>query len=99
VDTLIDAWVTVVNALSAAEVTQIVWGAPLKGGLAADTTQGTAAAIKAGMDMSRKSFWTNNPDTADSVPISLGGVPLFFKITNDAGDLSYGPSGPPPTRG
>jgi len=88
VDTLIDAWVVVVNALSANEVTQIVWGAPMKGNLAGDSRQGTAANIKAAMDMGRKYFWENEPDTAGSVPLSIGGNPLFHKITNDAGDLS-----------
>jgi hypothetical protein len=88
VDDLIDAWVVVVNALSAAEQTRIVWGAPTKGNLATDSTQGTAANLKAALDFASEYHWNNNPDTADSVPISIEGMPLFFKITNAAGDLA-----------
>jgi hypothetical protein len=89
VDTLIDAWIVMVNALDAAEVTKVVFCNPRGGSLAADERQGTAAAIKAAFDATQAVHdWANNPDTADSVPLSIKGHPLFFKVTNAAADLS-----------
>jgi hypothetical protein len=88
VDALIDGWVVFINAIGANERIQIVRSAPMKGNLAADSTQGTAANLKASFDFGRHQFWTNNPNTADNVPISIGGQGLFFKVTNGAGDLS-----------
>ena len=89
VDDLIDGWVTVVAALASAEKTRIVFCNPRGGGNAADERLGSAAEIKAAFDATQ---WViehiNTPDATTDVPLSMNGHPLFFKITNAAGDLS-----------
>ena len=86
VDTFMAAWETVVDALGADEVTRIVWVESTKGDLAADSTQGIDT--NATFDFGRQYYWNNNPNTADSAPLQVGGKALFFKITNAAGDLT-----------
>ena len=85
VDTLIDAWITMVDALSAAEVTQIVWVESKKGDNAEDSTQGARTTTT--YDMGRRSFWANIVDTTGDVPLEIDGKPLFWKVTNAAGDV------------
>ena len=89
VDTLVDAWVTVVAALASAEKTKVVFCNPRGGGNAADERLGSAAEIKATFDATQWVHeWQNTPDATTDVPLSLDGHPLFFKITNAAGDLA-----------
>ena len=52
-DTLIDAWVVYVNLLAANEEIKIILCDRLKGDTAADSTQGTAAVIKAAFKSNR----------------------------------------------
>jgi hypothetical protein len=86
VDTLMAAWETMTDALDANEVTRIVWVASKKGDLGADSTQGVDT--NALFDFARQYYWKNNPDTANSTALEVGGKPLFFKVTNAAGDLT-----------
>ena len=88
VDALIDAWVVYVNLLGANEEIKITFVSPSSGDTAADSTQGTAAVIKAAFRLNRVYHWDNNPNTADNVPLSVAGKPLFWKVTNTAGDLA-----------
>ena len=85
VDTLIVAWEAMVDALAANEVTRIVWVASKKGDNEGDSTQGSDATIV--FDFGRQYYWKNNPNTTDDMPFEIGGKPLFFKVTNAAGDL------------
>lgn len=86
VDTFMAAWETMTDALAANEVTRIVWVASKFGDLAADSTQGVDT--NAVFNFGRQYYWKNNPNTTDSAALEVGGKPLFFKITNAAGDLS-----------
>ena len=89
VDDFIDAWITMVAALGDGEVTKIVLCSPRGGGTAADVRLGSAAEIKAAFDPAGWVInWTNTPDASTDVPLSMNGHPLFFKVTNEAGDLS-----------
>lgn len=85
VDTLIVAWEAFVDAMDANEETQIVWVASKKGDNEGDSTQGSDATIV--FDFGRKYYWKNNPNTTDDMPFEIGGNPLFWKITNAAGEL------------
>lgn len=86
VDTLMAAWEVLTDALAANEDIQIVWVNGNKGSLTADTHQGVDTS--ATFDLGRRFHWKNNPNTTDSTVLSIGGKPLFFKITNAAGDLA-----------
>jgi len=86
VDTLMAAWETMVDALSDGEETRIVWVQSKKGDNAGDTTAG--ADTTATFDFGRQYYWNNNPDTTGDVPLEIGGKPLFWKVTNAAGDLT-----------
>jgi hypothetical protein len=86
VDTLMAAWQTMIDAGAGAEVWQIVWVESKKGDNAEDSTQG--ADTTATYDFGRRYFWANIVDTAGDIPLEIGGKPLFFKVTNAAGDLT-----------
>lgn len=86
VDVLMAAWEALIDTHSANEVTRIVWVASKFGDLAADSTQGVDT--NAVFNFGRQYYWKNNPNTTDSAALEVGGKPLFFKITNAAGDLS-----------
>lgn len=88
VDTLWAAWETFYDTLSANEEIQICFVRSKSGSLAADSTQGTDASDSAKFDTGRKYYWTNNPNTADNGPLEIAGIPLFWKVTNAAGDLT-----------
>lgn len=93
VDTLIAAWETVLDAMSANEEFRVVF---MKRQLDADHTattgnglQGLDSALGAAdWDFGKQYIARNTPDVTDSFKVSIGGRPLFFKITNAAGDLS-----------
>jgi len=85
VDTFMAAWETMVDALDANEETQIVWIRSKCGDNESDTTQGSdATAI---FDFSRRYFWANDVDTSSDSPFEIGGKPLFWKVTNAAGEI------------
>ncbi|MCP4898897.1 MAG: hypothetical protein GY906_18145 [bacterium] len=86
VDTLMAALETLTDALAANEEIRIVWVDSKRGDLAADTHQGVDT--NALFDMGRQFYWHNNPNTTNSTVLEIGGRPLFFKITNAAGDLA-----------
>ena len=86
VDVFMAAWEAFTDAIGANEVIQIVWVQSRKGDLAADSTQGVDT--NATFDLGRRHYWNNNPDTANSTVFEINGKPLFFKVTNAAGDLT-----------
>jgi hypothetical protein len=87
VDAFMDDWETLIDTgLADGEETRIVWVASKRGDNPSDSQQGSDTT--AVFDMGRQFYWHNNPDTAADVPLEIGGRPLFFKITNAAGDLS-----------
>lgn len=86
VDTLMAAWETLIDANAANEEHMIVWVESKKGDNAGDSTMGEDT--NATFDFGRLYYWINNPDTTNDVPLEIGGRPLFFKVTNAAGDLS-----------
>jgi hypothetical protein len=90
VDTFIAAWETFVDALDAAEEVRIVWMASKRGDNADSSTVGNAddATQLAKFDLGRQYYFSNSPDVTGDVPFEVGGKPLFFKITNAAGDLA-----------
>ena len=75
VDTLMAAWETLTDALSANEEIRIVWVGGKYGDLAADSTQGVDT--NAVFNFGRQYYWKNNPDTANSTVLEIGGKPLF----------------------
>jgi hypothetical protein len=86
VDTLLAAWEVLNDHFSADEKIQIVK-------LKARSTN--ASADRLGVDSAqeydfgKKFIGFNTPDVADSFKISVGGSgPLFFKVTNDANELT-----------
>ena len=86
VDTLMDAWETIIDdGLAANEIIKIVWCASKKGDNPADSTQGSDATVV--FDQGRRYEWKNNPNTAADTPFEIGGRPLFFKLTDDAGGI------------
>ncbi len=93
VDTLIAAWEVVLDAMSANEEFQIVF---MKRQLDADHSATTGNATRGldgslgapDWDMGRRFIARNTPDVTDSFIVSIGERPLFFKITNAAGDLT-----------
>jgi len=86
VDVFMDAWETFTDHIAANEEIRIVWVSPNSGDLAADSHQGVDT--NAVFDFGRQYYWSNNPNTAASTILSIGGKPLFFKVTNAAGDLA-----------
>ena len=88
VDTLIDAWITYVNTLSSNEQVRVVWGYTDKGSTTGEGHMGSATSLKNAFNMGPQFYFKNNPDTLSNAPNSVAGRPLFFKITNAAGDLS-----------
>lgn len=88
VDAAMDAWETMIDdGLGASEVTRITWVMSRYGDNASDSTQGSDAT--AVFDPTgRVHYWTNNPNTTGDTPFEIGGRPLFFKVTNAAGDLT-----------
>ena len=89
VDTLIAAFETLVDHMSANEVNQICWISSLQGDNANNFKWGDAdsATQLARFDTGRKSRFKVNPDVTGDIPLEVGGRPLFWKITNDAGEL------------
>lgn len=85
VDVLIVAWEAMVDALAANEETQIVWVASKLGDNPGDSAQGSDATIA--FDFGRRFYWRNDINTTDDMPFEIGGKPLFWKVTNAAGDL------------
>jgi hypothetical protein len=85
VDTFMAAVEAYTDTLAANAEIRIVWVASKKGDLAANSTQGVDT--NATFDMGRQFRWKNNPNTTDSTVLEIGGRPLFWKITNAAGDL------------
>lgn len=85
---LMDAWETLVDdGLAAGEEIRIVWCKSRYGDNASDGAQGSDATAL--FDPTGRCFyWTNNPDTTADVPLEIGGRPLFFMVTNAAGDLT-----------
>ena len=86
VDTFKAAVEAFTDTLDADEEIRIVWVDSKKGDLAADSTQGVDT--NALYDFGRQFYWKNNPDTTDSTVLEIGGRPLFWKVTNAAGDLA-----------
>lgn len=87
VDALHVLWEAMVDALDANEQIRITWQMSRYGDNASDSTQGSDAT--AVFDPTgRVYYWSNNPNTTDDMPFEIGGRPLFFKITNAAGDLT-----------
>ena len=86
VDTLLAAWEVVLDAMSADEKLQIV---KLKARSTNTTADRLGVDSAQEYDFGKKFIGFNTPDVADSFKISVGASgPLFFKITNDAGDLT-----------
>jgi len=94
VDTLIAAWETYTDTLAANAEIQIV---KMNRRLDIDHSQltgldrkGVDAQLGAeDWDFGRKFKASNTPDTAQTFYASIGGSgPLFFKLTNDANDLT-----------
>ena len=86
VDTLIAAWEAMVDAKTQGNQIQCV---PIKieqAGLPHKRWGNDAGAIQ--WDFARKQIFTRELTTADRFPISVGIYPLFFKMTNAAGDLT-----------
>jgi hypothetical protein len=90
VDTLIAAFETMVDALDPDEVVQICWIKSLSGDNPNNSKWGDAdsATQLAKFNTGVKDRFSNNPDVTGDVPLEVGGKPLFFKVTNDAGDLT-----------
>src|SRR3989337_2890444 len=93
VDVLSAAWETLGDAVAAGEEIQIV---RMKRQLDATHTATTLNANK-GIDASltaddwdfgKKYKILNTPDVLDSFHVGAGGIPLFFKVTNNANELS-----------
>ena len=85
VDALQVLWEAMVDAMAGDAEVRIVWAASKYGDLAADSTQGADDTLL--YDFGRQYYWRNNPNTTNSMPHEIGGRPLFFKITNAAGEL------------
>ena len=93
VDVFMAAWETMIDdGLAANEDIKIVWVNSRYGDNASDSTQGSDATAVFGTadgdPKGRVFHWRNNPDTANDAPLEIGGRPLFFKVTNTAGDLT-----------
>lgn len=93
VDVFMAAWETMIDdGLAANEDIKIVWQSSRYGDNASDGTQGSDATAvfdtADGAPKGRVFHWRNNPDTASDAPFEIGGRPLFFKVTNAAGDLT-----------
>jgi hypothetical protein len=90
VDTFIAAFETYCDALSAGEEVRIVWMESKRGDNASDTKLGNAddATQLSKFDLGRQFYFSYTPDVTGDVPFEVGGKPLFFKITNAAGDLA-----------
>lgn len=87
VDTLLAAWETLIDTgLAANEKIQIVKLKRRSTNASADRL-GVDSAQE--YDFGKKFIGFNTPDVTDSFMISVGASgPLFFKVTNDAGDLT-----------
>ena len=87
VDTLMAAWNVLIDVNSANERMQICWVKSQKGDNANNSKWGadTTATFNS---LGPKDYFIINPDVTDDVPLEVGGKPLFWKVTNDAGDLS-----------
>jgi len=90
VDDLIAAWETLIDANSANEQMQIAFVRSKTGDNANNSKWGDAddATQLTKFDTGRKFFFKINPDVTGDVPLEVGGRPLFWKVTNDAGDLA-----------
>jgi hypothetical protein len=90
VDTLEAAFSTYIDTLSANDEVQIAFVKSKYGDNANNTKWGDAdgATQKTRFDTGRKFRFTVNPDAAGDIPLEIAGRPLFFKVTNDAGDLT-----------
>ena len=86
VDTLIAAWVTVVDAMAASEETQIVFMRSKKGDSPGNSSYGAPGAGV--YDFNKKYYVKNFPDVTGDTPLEVANIPLFWKITNLAGDLT-----------
>ena len=91
-DTFMAAWVTYTNTLALDATTQIVFANINKGDNANNSKYHDLAANKSAFFDARpggvRERVKNNPDVTGTASLSAGGKPLFFKITNDAGDLT-----------
>jgi hypothetical protein len=86
VDTLLAAWELYLDAIAADAEVQVVKLKPRSTNPSADRL-GVDSAQQ--YDFGKKFKGYNTPDIADSFKISVGGSgPLFFKLTNDANDLT-----------
>jgi len=89
VDTLMAAWSTYIDTLSLDAKGQIVFIQSLYGDNADNSKWGDAdGATQITRYKGPHEFFTVNPDVTGDVPLEIGGKPLFWKITNDAGDLT-----------
>ena len=93
VDTLMAAWVTYCDTLSTNDQITIVWGQSNKGDNADNAKYGAPATMPFGRSSSDaldaiREFTNYNPNVTGDTPLEIGGKSLFFKITNEAGDLS-----------
>jgi len=91
VDTLWAAWEAVMDTMSAKEEFPICWVRSRKShslSAANAETYGDDATDTGMFDTSIKHWHKYMPDIDDQNPLEIGGKPLFFKITNLAGDLS-----------
>jgi hypothetical protein len=93
IDTLMAEWVTYCDTLTTNDQVQIVWGESNKGDNPNNSKYGAPATMPFGRSSTDaigalKLFFKYNPNVTGDTPLEVGGRSLFFKITNDAGDLS-----------
>jgi hypothetical protein len=88
VDTLTTAWEAFTDAIAANEEIRIVFCAKHSGTTPGNSDMsGDLTAIT--YDLGRQYYVKNNPDnTDDNCFLHAGGHPLFWKLTNAAGDLA-----------
>ena len=87
VDTLLAAWATLIDANTGlTEKMNICW-VKSKKGYNPDNAKWGEDGNALFDSFGPKAYFYINPDVTGDVPFEVGGKPLFFKVTNDAGDI------------
>lgn len=88
VDTLMAAWEVYCDTLTANDKVAIAFIESNRGSQAANTKYGTDASDTSKYRGGVLHYFEYNPDITDYHPLQVGGKPLFWKISNVAGDLT-----------